>query len=170
MSNTLAAGAAHLDGYLSGLAAGDGDIREYTAGAFVVPTNDDADSPESLVRKFYSHQADLQFSSSQSLESRDLENQLRSYVIRRPWQLAGQVTAQQLVDDRRRFLAFRIMDMIEDIAPKARRKGSVYKLESSGDGSTSEVTFFCIRIDAGLLVLQFNNDAPFIRAQQAKTK
>jgi hypothetical protein len=165
MSSDIAVGTAHLDGYVSGLAARDGDIREHTAGAFVVAESDPSDTPEKLIHDFYAAQTDFQFSGSQRLESglRELEHQLCSYVIRRPMGLDGQ--GQQFVEDRRKYLAFRIMDMVDTIAPEAHGLRTVYKLESKGRATRSDVTFFCIKTTTGFLVLQFNDDSPFIRAQ-----
>jgi hypothetical protein len=168
MHSDIALRVAHLDGYLSGLAAQDGDIRQYTAGAFVVAGNGSSVTPETLVRDFYAAQTDMQFSSSQKLEHglADLDHQLRAYVIQSPWGLVGQTNSQQLVDDRRRYLTFRVMDMIDGLAPEAYGLRTVYKLESKGDDTRSQLTFFCIKVDGGFLVLQFNDDSPFIRAQE----
>jgi hypothetical protein len=165
MNNDLAVYVARLAGYLGGLAAIDGDIRQFTATAFVVSGKNSSDSPETMIADFYAAQANIQFSGSQKLERGlgDLERQLNAYVVRRPWGLGEQM--QRSVDDRRRYLAFRIMDMITDIAPEARNLRSVYKLESKSSGADSDVTFFCVRIESGFLVLQFNDDSPFIRAQ-----
>jgi hypothetical protein len=166
MNSNLPIDVARLAGYLSGLVAVDGDIRQYTAGAFVVSGKNSSDSPEVMIRDFYAAQTDFQFSSSRELERGlgDLERQLGGYLIRRPWGLVEQTIPQQLVDARGAFLAFRIMDMIADMAPEARNLRGVYKLETSASGSRSQVTFFCVRIDAGFLVLQFNDDSLFIRA------
>ena len=165
MNNDLAAPAAHLDGYLSGVVAVDGDIRQYTAEAFVVSGKDSSESPEAMIRDFYAAQTEFQFLSSQKLERGlgDLERQLGGYLIQKPWGLAEQIVAQQLVEDRRRFLAFRIMDMITDMVPEARNLRSVYKLEASASGSSSRVTFFCVGINTGFLVLQFNDRSHFLR-------
>jgi hypothetical protein len=166
MNSNLAISVARLDGYLSGIVAVDGAIRQYTAEAFVVSGENSSDSPEAMIRDFYAAQTDFQFSSSQKLEPGlgDLERQLGGYLIRRPWGLTEQTIPQQLVDDRGRFLAFRIMEMISDMAPEAHNLRGVYKLESSASGSSSQVTFFCVRIDSGFLVLQFNDRSLFIRA------
>lgn len=166
MSSKLAISVAHLGGYLSGVVAVDGEIRQYTAGAFLIADVDSTDSPASTVRKFYAAQTDFQFSSVQKLERglNDLEQQLGSYLIQKPWGLIDHIIPQTLVEARRAFLAFRIMDMISDIAPEARDSNSVHKLVTSASSATSEVTFFCVGIDGGLLVLQFNDDSLFIRA------
>jgi hypothetical protein len=170
MNSNRAIDVARLAGYLSGLVAVDGDIRQYTAGAYVVSGKTSSDSPEAMIRDFYAGQTNFQFSSSQKLERGlgDLERQLGGYLTRKPWGLVEQTIAQHLVDDRRKFLAFRIMDMIADIAPEARNLRDVYKLESSPSDARSQVTFFCVRIDTGFLVLQFNDDTPFIRAQATR--
>lgn len=159
MDSSLASTVGRLHGYLSGVVAVDGEIRQYTAEAFVVSGENSSDSPETMIRDFYAAQTDIQFSGSQKLERGlgDLERQLGGYLIRRPWGLVDQAITQQLVEARRAFLAFRIMDMIAGIAPEARNLSSVYKLEAGASGSPSQVTFFCVRIDAGFLVLQFND-------------
>jgi hypothetical protein len=166
MNSNLAIDVARLAGYLSGVVSVDGDIRHYTAGAFVVSDGNSTDSPEAMICDFYAEQTAFQFSSSHELDGgiADLERQLGGYLIRRPWGLVEQTIPQQSVDARRAFLAFRIMDMISDMAPEARSLRSVYKLETSASGSDSRVTFFCVRIDTGFLVLQFNDDSPFVRA------
>jgi len=169
MNNDLAIAVAHLAGYLSGAVASDGDIRHYTAGAFVVGDENGAESPEAMIRTFYAKQTILQFSSSQKMDRglADLERQLGGYLIRKPWGSIEQSIPQQVVDARRAFLAFRIMDMISDMAPEARNLCSVHKVEKDSSGSDSQVTFFCIRINPGFLVLQFNDDSPFVRAHAA---
>jgi hypothetical protein len=166
MDSSLANAIARLHGYLSGVVAMDGEIRQYTAEAFVVSGKNNSDSPEAMICDFYAAQTDIQFSSSQKLERGlgDLERQLGSYLIRRPWGLVDQPIPQQSVDARRAFLAFRIMNMIADMAPEARNLHSVYKLETSGSDSSSQVTFFCVRIDVGFIVLQFNDRSLFLRA------
>jgi hypothetical protein len=167
MTDDLAVRVARLAGYLSGLAAEDGDIRQYTASAFVVSGKDD--SPEAMVHDFYAAQTDLRFSSSQKLERGlgDLERQIGGFLIRKPWGLAEHTIAQEVVDNRRRFLAFRIMDIIDEIAPEAFKLRSVYKLESMHPGPVSQVSFFCVQINSGFLVLQFNDDMPFVQAHSA---
>src|SRR3569833_2001431 len=147
MNSNLTIAVARLSGYLSGVVAVDGDIRHYNAGAFVVSDNNSSISPETMIRDFYAEQSDFQFSNSQKLDRGlgDLERQLGGYLIRRPWGLAEQTISQQLVDSRQAFLAFRIMDMISDMAPEARNLGGVHKLETSASGSDSRVTFFCVR-------------------------
>ena len=169
MNYDLAAHAAHLSGYLSGLAAVDGHIREFLGAAFVV-SGEGSDTPEAMIRDYYAAQTDFQFSSSQKLESGlgSLERELCAYVVRSPWGPAGQAIDSQSINDRRRFLAFRIMDMISDMAPEAYPLRTVYKLESKQHGEEVEVTFFCVKINAGFLVLQFNDSKPFIRAQEAR--
>jgi hypothetical protein len=167
MSADILVTTAHLDGYLSGLAALDGDIRQYTAGAFFVSESNPTETPEKSVHEFYSAQTDLQFSGSQKLKSglRELEQQLGGYVIRKHRELVDE--GQQFVEDRQKYLAFRIMEMVSDIAPEASGLRTVYKLESKGRDARSDVTFFCIRINSGFLVLQFNDDLPFILAQSS---
>jgi hypothetical protein len=169
MTDDLAVKVARLAGYLSGLAAEDGDIRQYTASAFVVAGKDSVDSPEAMVHDFYAAQTDLRFSSSQKLERGlgDLERQIGGFLIRKPWGLAENTIAQEVIDNRRRFLAFRIMDMIDDISPEAFKLRNVYKLESMQPGPVSQVSFFCVQIKSGFLVLQFNDDMPFIQAHGA---
>jgi hypothetical protein len=169
MNSTFATAVAHLGGYLSGVVAVDGGIRQYTAGAFVVPDTISTDSPSDVIRNFYSAQTDFQFSSSVKLERGlgDLERQLGDYLIRNPWGMIEQVLPQKLIDSRRAFLAFRVMDMISEMAPEARKLHNVHKLVSASE-SSSHVTFFCVGIDAGLLVLQFNDDSLFIRANSTE--
>jgi len=165
MSSNLELAVARLAGYLSGVVAMDGGIRFYSASAFVVSNENSVDSPETMIREFYAKQTTLQFASSQKLGRGlgDLERQLGGYLIRGPWGLVEQAIPHQLVDARRGFLAFRIMDMISDMAPEARGFHSVYKLETRASGSDSEVTFFGVRIHDGFLILQFNDDSLFIR-------
>ena len=166
MNDELAITVAHLAGYLSGLAAEDGDIRQYTASAFVVFRKNESDLPETLIHELYAAQTDFRFSSSQLLDRGlgALERQIGGFLIRKPWGLAENTIPEQVIDDRRRFLAFRVMDMIDDIAPEASAMDRVHKLESVHQGPVSQVTFFCVQITVGFLVLQFNDDGPFIHA------
>ncbi len=52
MTDDLAVKVARLDGYLSGLAAADGDIRQYTASAVIVSGKDSGGSPDAMVHAF----------------------------------------------------------------------------------------------------------------------
>jgi hypothetical protein len=166
MNDDLIAHVARLAGYLSGLAAEDGNIRQYTASAFLVSGHDSSDSPEVMIHDHYAAQTDFRFSSSQRLERglADLDSQLYGCVVRRPLGVPEHTIAHELIADRRRFVVFRIMDMIGDIAPEAYKLAEVHKLESIHPGPVSQVTFFCVRINSGFLVLQFNDDTPFINA------
>ena len=166
MNDDLIAHVARLAGYLNGLAAEDGDIRQYTASAFLVSSQGGSDSPELLILSHYAAQTDLRFSSSQRLERglTDLDSQLYECVIRRPFGVPEHTIAHELIADRRRFVVFRIMDMIDGLAPEAYKLREVHKLESIHPAPVSQITFFCVRISSGFLVLQFNDDTPFINA------
>jgi hypothetical protein len=172
MNDDLIVHVARLAGYLSGLAADNGNIRQYTASAFLVSGQGGSNSPEVMIHKRYAAQTDFRFSSSQKLDRglTDLDSQLYGFVIQRPFGVPENTIAPEVIADRRRFVVFRIMDMIGDIAPEAYKLREVYKLESIHPGPVSQVTFFCVRINSGFLVLQFNDDTLFIKAHSMAEK
>jgi hypothetical protein len=69
----------------------------------------------------------------------------------------GRVLRRVSVEDPSIFPAFRIMDMITDMAPETGNLRSVYKVEATASGSSSQMTFFSVGIDVGFIVLQFND-------------
>lgn len=150
---------ARLDGYLSGLAALNGEIRDYTSFCYQVQVAGGV-SIERALQLYYHRQPDLRFSSIRRLDRgmRDLETQLGVYLVRSPPE-----SSQSELDNLRRFLAFRVLDKLSDIVGDLRQP-EVLELTAPGDASSSDCVFFCVCTDDFAVVLQFNDDRKFVVA------
>ncbi|UHQ24977.1 hypothetical protein LVB77_10015 [Lysobacter sp. 5GHs7-4] len=150
---------ARLDGYLSGLAALNGEIRDYTSFCYQVQVGEGA-SIERALQLDYHWLPDLRFSSVRRLDNgtRDLEAQLGVYLVRN-----SPGSSQSELDNLRRFLAFRVLDKLSDIVGDL-RQSEVVELMVSGDAKRSDCVFFCVCADGFAVVLQFNDDRKFVAA------
>ncbi|UJB18448.1 MULTISPECIES: hypothetical protein [Lysobacter] len=150
---------ARLDGFLYGIASMNGGIRSYSAYAYIIKPKEGASFEQSL-KDFYVWNPDMAFSDAQHLSDglRDLEIGIGALLVRD----VSYPIDNKLVD-LRAYLSFRVMDMISlirDGAPVV----DVVKLTSARKPSASECVYFCIKTEDFLIVLQFNNDAPYIKS------
>lgn len=147
-----------LSGFLSGIAALDGNIRDYSAYSFSVSLKE-GDSVDGAIRSHFGWLPGLSFSEIKMLEGglRDLEIDLREYLLR-----DYSCKSQDEIFELRRYLSFRIMDEI--IASIGEKKVvQVAKLTATSCPGESESVFFSVLIGDSLIVVQFNNDIPFKR-------
>lgn len=153
-----------LSGFLSGIAALDGGIRDCSAFSFAVSSKEN-DSVEDAIRSHFSWLAGLSFSEVQVLEGglRDLEMDLRNYLLR-----SSCCRSAEKVFELRRYLSFRIMEEIADSIGDE-KVVEVARLTATSYAGESESVFFSVHIGDGLIVLQFNNDIPFKRRVEAPT-
>jgi hypothetical protein len=164
INEELTTAISRLDGYLSGVLAIEGLIRQYSAFAFILQPKQDGDSLESMIRDFFAPHATLQLSNLVKLGGLgDLEHIIRPHLIRRPLALGEGALDQQAILDRQKFLAFRVLDLIASISPEAGPSPNVYKIEGQAPESRSQSTFFCMQLSKGFLVLQFNDDSLALR-------
>jgi hypothetical protein len=160
MDSELLANTGRLDGFLNGISEVDGSIRQYSAFAFAVTAKADTDLPGPLISDFYARQTSMRVESSERLLGGmgELERSIRPYLLRDPFGIAKSGSTAQLVEDRQKYLSFRVLDHIERISAEARTINSVYKVHGNAIGSKSRCVFFCIRIRNGFLILQFNDN------------
>ena len=151
---------ARLDGFLNGVAAFSGKIRDYSAFSYLLEMEPNV-SVELPLRKYFTPQANLTFSRVEHLKGgiRDLEHAIRHYLVRD----ASYADAERLLS-LQKYLSFRVMELVSMILGDD-RDVEVLKMVGDFDTSASESVFFCIRMKSTVLVLQFNNDINFKRQQ-----
>lgn len=152
---------ARLDGFLSGVVSLNGKIRDYTAFSYVIDLKNDSYPIEACLKEHFSWLPKLDFSDVLRLEHglRDLENEIRPFLVIETSDLRN----GKLID-LRRYLSFRIMEIISAAIDDARVIDVVRAVAAHEPSSTHSV-FFCIRIETALVVLQFNDDVEFKRSQ-----
>ncbi len=152
---------ARLDGFLSGVAAVNGKIRDYTAFSRLVESKDEGCSAEASIKSFFNWMPNMAFSEIKLLGNglRDLETEIRPFLVR---DLAHISPVRQL--DLQRYLSFRVMEMVHGVVGGV-KDANVSKLVLDSDESSSECVFFCICIEGGFVFLQFNNDIKFKEAR-----
>lgn len=152
-----------LDGFLAGTSSISGRIRNFSAFAYALKSKDFDQSPESLIQKHFESQTTIELSNSVRLNGgmREFESSIRPFLIRHPFGLEEQSVSSQIIEARQAFLSFRVLDMVSAIAADAYATNCVYCLESVSAPNQSKCTFFCVQIEDGYLVLQFNDDRPF---------
>lgn len=152
---------ARLDGFLSGVVALNGKLRDYTAFSYVIDLKDHCCSIERSLKAHFSWLPSLDFSDVRRLEYglRDLEIEIRPFLVMEASHLKG----GGLVD-LRRYLSFRIMEIISAAVDDATVIDVVRAIAAPEPSSTQSV-FFCIRVETALVVLQFNDDVEFKRSR-----
>lgn len=146
-----------LDGFLSGISAFSGDPRDYTSFSYFIDYKKEASSIEQVIKEFYSWQPDLEFSAPEPLAGglRELEIAIRPFLVRD----GPHVNAGKLID-LRRYLSFKVMEQISS-ALDTDSAIEVIKLSSAPKPLSSDVIYFCIRMEGCLIILQFNNNIEF---------
>jgi len=152
---------AQLDGFLSGLASIDGRIRQFTAHAF--PLQGGEIGPQQQISEFYKGQANFEFHNGIKFDHglKQVETEIQTFLLRDPFGSKIAINSE-VVLERKRFLAFRILDLIDQISPETHDLNSVWKFEGKAHNSESICTFFCFKTNAGYLVLQFNDDSAWV--------
>jgi hypothetical protein len=162
--------AARLDGFLSGIASMNGEIRDYSAYCYLIENNGKPLVVEELIRNHFSWLPSLEFSENHLLQGkfRDLEIAIRPFIFRDNPRMHT-----QKISDMRRYLSFRIMERIGSMI-SADEVARVVKMNAKKEAFSSDSTFFCIASNDLLIVLQFNDDRDFkknpIIAEQGGTE
>ncbi|WP_146093160.1 MULTISPECIES: hypothetical protein [unclassified Xanthomonas] len=145
-----------LDGFLSGLAAYSGDIRDYSAYAFIAPLKNEK-SFEAAIRNHFSWLPDLEFSKIQIFQHalRDLEVEIRPFLVR-----DFRYGNTEEITNLQNYFSFRVMDEIS-IAVSGNEVNQVIKLTATPEPKSSDSVFFCICLENDAIVMQFNNDINF---------
>lgn len=153
MSDDFCAKVSQLDGFLSGIAALQGYIRQYGFNSFVIERKP-GESIDSALRGYFYWNSDLEFEKIETLPHglRDLEKLIGYYLI---------IFAHGFkADDLRRYLSFRVMEIISDIVPYGEALEVIF-LKKTSTFSSSDVVFFVIKSKDFWLVMQFNNNEKF---------
>lgn len=155
---------ARLDGFLYGAAAMVGCIRGYSGSAYLIEARDDAGIEQAL-KGFYTWNPTLAFDGVERLERGlgSLEFDIRPFIVRQTPR-----TSDVDLSDLRAYLSFRVMDMLSLILD-GRRHFEVFRLNSAPRPAASECVFFCIKADAAWVVLQFNDDIPYLEGLARET-
>ncbi|MGV7205565.1 hypothetical protein [Xanthomonas citri] len=148
-----------LDGFLSGIATYSGNIRDYSAYAFIAPLKDEK-SCGVAIKEHFSWLPDLEFSNTQVLQHglRDLEVEIRPFLVR-DFRYGNAEEANKLQN----YFSFRIMDDISN-AISGYKVNQVIKLAATPAPQSSDSVFFCICLETDVIVVQFNNDINFIES------
>ncbi|BBK00459.1 hypothetical protein JH271_12450 [Xanthomonas campestris pv. campestris] len=148
-----------LDGLLSGLASFSGNIRDYSAYAFIAPLKDE-NSFEAAIKSHFNWLPNLEFCNIQVLQHglRDLEVQIKPFLFRE-FRYGNTEETNKLQN----YFSFRIMDDIST-AIGGNKVTQVAKLAAIPEPQSSDSVFFCICMETNVIVIQFNDDINFIQS------
>lgn len=143
-----------INGFLYGLAEVSGEIRQYYGGAFTIEGSPDAKDASGSINYYFhpQHQFSFQFSQSLPYGSGDLEKLVSDHLFH--------PEASELDGDssRGKYLAFRLMDMLDEFFDGLLSRTTVTLLRSSTDDSNEASVFFHICLGKKCIVLQFNRN------------
>ncbi|MEP3279560.1 MAG: hypothetical protein ABJN26_23670 [Stappiaceae bacterium] len=155
-----------------GIAATSGNLRDFSATAYIVGLGQFVSSVESTMKKYFQTHAEmfpyekrlleLSVSSVERLENGlgDLERGMRRYIVRdKPG-----VSLEQL-KNLQSYLSFWVMDLIDPLL-HGHEFVDVWKLTVGWDVRETDSVYFCIRMAQGMLVLQFSNNIGFKRQRE----
>lgn len=150
---------ARLDGFMAALAEIDGAIRDFSSFVYLASPVDSANEISITLVKIFESRTNLSIDRVEELDRglRDLELELREYILRDSTRESHSHFERDALSDRRKYLSFRIMDMIADILG-GERSIRVFKAHGTYDKSKSKSEFFCVQSRQTLLVIQFNDD------------
>jgi hypothetical protein len=141
-----------LSGFLYGVCASTNASREYSSSAYSVDLDLDGEfSLSALMNERYGGGANFLESSIFELPfgAASIEERSQEYLIQ-----DSSIGVENLRIELRRYLAFRLMDMVEDFIGTGLRH--VPAFEMHGSTERTDVILFCIKQQARLLVLHFN--------------
>ncbi|SDZ21334.1 hypothetical protein SAMN04487939_12330 [Lysobacter sp. yr284] len=164
---------ARLDGYLDGIAASANGSRRYSAGAFLIELAEPDACIEQAIRDCKSWYSQLAFAQTgrqrlpRGLGS--LESEMQPFLVR---EVANRSAAD--LENLREYLSFRVMDALWfaleaqgrlRVGPS--RAVDVWRLDNEPAPDSSDCTWFCVRVEWGLVVLQFNDDLKWQQAVES---
>jgi hypothetical protein len=159
-NNNIDMNVARLDGYLGGVLSLSGSIRGYSAHAYVL--NQDAEnSPiDKLITDAFAPQATFVFDSIESLGGglSELESSIQPYLLKFLLGLPDETFANAVIVDRKKYLSFVIMDLIDPIVNAHGNAVEVIRLIEKCKKTETHCIFFCILVNNFYLVLQFNDN------------
>jgi hypothetical protein len=159
---------ARLDGFLSGCAARNGGIRDYSAGAYLIELNSNECSVEKSLKDYYEWLPSLAISNLRRLDygMRDLETEIRAFLVR------GFSNASVFADeipDMKKHLSFMAMEIISSaIGDDYNNVLDVTRMSNVYEPLSSKCDYFCIRLQNFLIFLQFNDDIEFRKGRKAR--
>lgn len=165
---------ARLDGYLDGIAVSTTHSRRYSAGAYLIePVEPDACIEQAIKDYKESWCPRLAFDPRRRQRLPrglgSLEFDIEPFVLRE----APGLDAIGL-DNQRKYLSFKVMDALWYALEEQGRLRlgpgkavEVWRLESQPKPDASDCTYFCIRVEQVLLVLQFNDDLKWRQAVES---
>ena len=156
MESSLAQMAVRLDGYLDAIASVDGGEREFFASAFIV--NNPGGSAGDFLVDYFGADAQLEIHSASEIIdwARYLERALSGLVLHKPFGWQERHAGTDL-NDRRRYISFRIMDMIA-FASEGYDIPFLQDIKAGAPGSCAQTRFFLMPVGADYLVLQFMHE------------
>lgn len=140
-----------ISGFLYGISALNGALREYEGSAYYIEArSEDLDIGEAI-NTFFKGQHEFQFSSCEKLGDGlgELEKRIARYILP-----DISIKAKPDIERLGRYLAFRLMDMIDDFFEQLPGTTDVFQLEDN-DGANKS-TFFVVVSSEHSLVMQFN--------------
>jgi len=145
---------ARLDGFLEALAAIDGATRERVFSAFTMDV--DQDDIASSLKQFFGDDAFLGVSTINQIIEWDsyLERELAQITLNDLIGKGAGVGSSQL-DERKRDVAFRIMDMIS-FASEQQQPKCLFDVKARFGSANVETKFFALHLGTRYLVLQFS--------------
>lgn len=156
MDNSCAV--SHLGGFLCGIASVSGGIREFDSNAILIDCEGVKDKLEISLRGLFLPDAVFSNLSISLLPSglRELELDIQDHLYVNP---VGNKVSDFSFVDLRRFLSFRVMDMI-DVIVEGYDNPIIHKVEAKSLGEGSFCLFYCASFGAHTLVMQFlHNEA-----------
>ena len=150
---------ARLDGYLSGLAAYKGGLREYSAYSYLLDLTDQDITVETALKSHFESQKELDFLSVERLPNglRDVEIDIQPFLA-----INSRNIDIKEISEMRNYFSFRIMDIVSLILGED-KDVCVYKLVSAPGTPETENIFFCIRAKNYILVVQFLCNIGFLK-------
>jgi hypothetical protein len=154
---------ARLDGYIHGITELNGRIREHLGSAYLISRQDQRMNAAELLVAHFSSQTELVFSSITQFSKglSDLEKELDNYLAVDVLD-CEQFISSEVISDRKKYLAFRVMDMLDVIGRDLGDCISATKLIARyNEEYKSQSVFFGFLFEGALLVLQFLVRSPW---------
>jgi len=152
-------GVARLDGFLTGVMALNGRINDYYAGAFFIENTTEQNLDINLIRYFQSrctlNLSDVKY----HIKYSQIEQEIQIFIAENILNYPTSHFDCKAIDDRKKYISFKILDMIEFLMPNHEQSSYVFekciKIDGLIKSSTSKDTFFCFPCAHHFLVLQF---------------
>ncbi|QNM95497.1 hypothetical protein [Chitinimonas koreensis] len=157
MDQLLEIEVARLDGYIHGITELSGKIREHLGAAYLISRDDKNKNVTDLLIEHYAQQTQLEFSSVNELPGGlgELEAELCDYLAVDVLGIAAGLSDEAILD-RKKYLSFRVMDMLRIIRDHLGSCAGILKLERYNITYKTQCVYFGLLFDSALLVLQFN--------------